>query len=154
MRIEDELQTKNFRDEKQKAQINILFTASWLNGRINNVLKPYGITHEQYNILRILRGSHPKGLSVIDIKGRMIDRMSNVSRLIEKLRKRELVARENSLDDRRMVTVELTETGIHLLKLLDNTFLSDEVFPEILSESEAVFLSDTLDKLRIGARKE
>ena len=100
---------------RQRAMLNILFTASWLDCYLHRMLRPYGLTHPQYNILRILNGSFPNGLSVLDIKSRMIDRSSNVSRLVEKLREHGFVERIPHTGDRRMVVVTISEKGKKLL---------------------------------------
>jgi DNA-binding MarR family transcriptional regulator len=86
MKLEMELKSTKPMPARQRAMLNVLFTASWLDCSITRQLRPFGLTSPQYNILRILNGSAPKGLSVLDIKSRMLDRSSNVSRLVEKLR--------------------------------------------------------------------
>ena len=115
MKLEAELKSSKPMQPRQRAMLNILFTASWLDCFITRHLRAYGLTGPQYNILRILNGSSPKGLSVLDIKSRMLDRSSNVSRLVEKLRIAGLVERVQHAQDRRMVIVTISESGKKIL---------------------------------------
>jgi DNA-binding MarR family transcriptional regulator len=135
---------------RQRATLNVLFTASWLDCAITRQLRPFGLTSPQYNILRILNGSAPKGLSVLDIKSRMLDRSSNVSRLVEKLRIAALVERVTHGKDRRMVIVTISETGKKLLTEIDQAqFIGgNSTLGNKLSESEALELAHLLDKFR------
>ena len=150
MNIEAELKNTKPMPPRQRAMLNILFTASWLDCYLQRQLRPYGLTNPQYNILRILNGSFPQGLSVLDIKGRMIDRSSNVSRLVEKLREHNLVERVPHTGDRRMVVVTISETGKKLLAdILSAGFVDPSRVPgNKLSESEAAELAHLLDKFR------
>lgn len=147
MKIEEELKTTNFTNERHKAVLSIVFTASWLENHINTHLKPFDLSHQQYNILRILKGSHPKALSVIDIKARMIDRMSNVSRLIEKLRQKDLVTRQEDSQDRRLVQIALTPQAFITIEEIAKK-MPQQDFTENLSIEEAKQLVELLDKLR------
>lgn len=147
MKIEEELKTTNFTNEKHKAVLSVLFTASWLENYINTHLKAFDLSHQQYNILRILKGSYPKALSVIDIKARMIDRMSNVSRLIEKLRQKDLVTRQEDSQDRRLVQVALTPQALIIIEEVAKK-MPQQDFTENLSIEEAKQLVELLDKLR------
>lgn len=133
----------------QRALLNILFTASWLSCQLQRHLRSFTLTLPQYNILRILNGS-PAGLSVLDIKGRMLDRSSNVSRLVEKLRESGYVERIPAKDDRRMVIVSISESGKALLSAIQADGFADPVqMPgSKLSETEAAELAYLLDKFR------
>ncbi len=135
---------------RQRVVLNILFTASWLDCAITRQLRPFGLTSPQYNILRILNGSAPKGLSVLDIKSRMIDRSSNVSRLVEKLRLSGHVERVTHGKDRRMVVVNISETGKKLLSEIEQArFMEGSgTLGNKLNESEALELAHLLDKFR------
>lgn len=135
---------------RQRALLNILFTASWLSCQLQRQLRSYNLTLPQYNILRILNGSFPKGLSVLEIKERMIDRSSNVSRLVEKLREHGFLERVADRDDRRMVIVTISEQGkSQLAAIQSNGFSDPEKMPgNKLSESEATELAQLLDKFR------
>ncbi|MCC7505453.1 MAG: MarR family transcriptional regulator [Saprospiraceae bacterium] len=150
MKLEAELKNTRPLAPRQRAMLNILFTASWLDCFLHRQLRPYGLTHPQYNILRILKGSAPNGLSVLDIKSRMIDRSSNVSRLVEKLRQAGLAERVPHSGDRRMVVVTISETGLKTLDDIEvDIFRNSTDLPGAgLSEPEAVQLADLLDRFR------
>ena len=135
---------------RQRAVVNILFTASWLDCIISRSLRPYGLTGPQYNILRILNGSFPKGLSVLDIKSRMLDRSSNVSRLVEKLRISGLIERLPHGSDRRMVVVTISELGKKMLEDIElPTSRKHKDDPgNNMSDAELLELAHLLDKFR------
>jgi len=135
----------NFKSNKLKALINLKYTSNWLNSKENEFFKPYGISPQQYNILRILRGANDK-MKVQTVKERMIERAPNATRLMDKLCDKNLTERERCDDDRRVVYVRITEDGLALLKQIDeNKNLS---FLENLTEEEALTLSNLLDKIR------
>jgi DNA-binding MarR family transcriptional regulator len=148
MEIGREIKQERFKNEHQKMLINIFFTSSWLSSKHSCTLKPYGISVQQYNILRILRGQHPNPVTINLLIDRMLDKNSNASRLVEKLRLKKLVERAVSLDDRRAVNVVITQKGLALLTELDKQeelFLKDL---KNLSAKEAELVSNLLDKLR------
>lgn len=148
MEIGKEIKQSKFKSEHQKMLINILFTSGWLNAKHAGSLKPYGISSQQYNILRILRGQHPKPATVNLLIDRMLDKNSNASRLVEKLRLKKLVERATCPDDRRAVNVIITEKGLSLLAEIDTH--EDGMLKELkhLSAKEAEQLNTLLDKLR------
>ncbi|MCI0751749.1 MAG: MarR family transcriptional regulator [Flammeovirgaceae bacterium] len=149
MSLEDDIKQDKFLSEHQKAGINILFTGSWLHTINATYLKKFGITPEQFNVLRILRGSHPKKMMLADITCRMIDKNSNATRLVEKLRLKGLVNREICENNRRQVDISITDKGLALLRKIDS---DDSVFLETLkniSKAEAIELNRILDKLRV-----
>lgn len=149
MEIEKEIKQPVFKDNYQKMILNVLFTAGWLENIHSAKLKPFGITHQQYNILRILRGQYPNPASVNLLIDRMLDKMSNASRLVEKLRIKGLVSRSECPVDRRQVDVLISDKGLALLKELDALF-GPESFPYFgnLTEQEAGEISRLLDKFR------
>lgn len=148
MRLEEEIKQEKFESEIQKLMINQLFTGKWVNDLISKYLKPYGLTTQQYNVLRILRGQHSKAISVNAVAVRMIDKMSNVSRLIDKLKDKGLVLRTINQDDRRQVDIEITEKGLKLLVEIDNVQPKIKEHFKTLTETEAKQLNNLLDKLR------
>ena len=150
MKIEAEIKNTKPMQPLNRAVVNILFTASWLDCLIARSLRPHGLTNPQYNILRILNGSYPKGLSVLDIKSRMLDRSSNVSRLVEKLRVNGLVERLPHGSDRRMVTVVIAEPGKKMLQeiVLPTTGNAKDDPGNNMSEAELLELAHLLDKFR------
>lgn len=151
MKIEEAIQQKAFKNEFQKLHVNILYTASFLNQNTLQTLKPFNISPQQFNILRILRGMHPKPASVKLLTEKMIDKMSNASRLVEKLRSKGLVAREACDNDRRKVDVQITTAG---LTLLEQASLAIEQmiqnYAQAISPEEASMLNSGLDNLREG----
>lgn len=149
MKIEQEINQKAFKNEFMKAHINLMFTASWLDQHNNQALKKFKISWQQFNILRILRGMHPEPATVKLLTERMIDKMSNSSRLVEKLKQKGLVYREECPEDRRRVNVGITEKGLELVaqasQVLENDIQNGFLN---LSEDEARQLNELLDKLR------
>jgi len=134
-----------FPSNKVKALINIKYTANWLNNRENVFFKPFGISPQQFNILRILKGAN-ESLKVQTIKDRMIERAPNATRLMDKLCAKKLIKRIPCPDDRRVVHIEITMSGLKLLETIAKNFKDDLL--ENLSEKEAIQLSDLLDKIR------
>src|SRR3982750_3756927 len=119
MGLDKDIQQANFVSEKQKAMINILFTYGWVIEKIKDFLSKEDITHQQFNILRILRGSHPKPLSTLQIRERMLDKMSDTSRIVDRLVVKGLVKKAICPKDKRLVDVLITDKGQKLLKKID-----------------------------------
>ncbi len=145
-KIEQEVKS-TFANNNIKALVNILYTGGWLSNMQNNHLKPYGLSIQQYNILRILRGAKGELMTVHDIKSRMIDKSPNVTRLIDKLLVKKLITRDRCESDRRVVWVGISEKGLQLMAEIHEDF-KDEDFERFLTEKEAEMLSDLLDKFR------
>ncbi len=148
MGLEDDIQQKKFNTEYEKAAVNVLYTASWLHNLNAARFKKHGITPEQFNVLRILRGSFPKALMLSDITCRMVDKSSNATRLVEKLRQKGLVTRETCPNNRRQVDITITEKGLAILTKIDNE--SEEWLATLkgITAAEAKELNRILDKLR------
>lgn len=148
MSLENDIQQEKFEGEHHKMMVNILFTGSWLHNLNALRFKPFDITPEQYNVLRILRGSHPKQLMLAEITSRMIDKSSNATRLVEKLRQKGLVKREICENNRRQVDIIITDKGLSLLIKIDKT--TDEWLKnlKVVTKQEAQELNRILDKLR------
>jgi DNA-binding MarR family transcriptional regulator len=131
------------------AVVNIKITNGWICKLQDDFFKSYQLTHQQYNILRILKGQHPKEVSIKDIKRRMIDKMSNVGRLVEKLQQKGFVEKVENLNDRRVMFVHLTDTGFNLLldiqSVHSDTMLS---YFNNITEQEADELTRILEKMR------
>ena len=145
-------QHRQFRNEHHKATVNLLFSASWLMENLKKFLQSEDITPQQYNILRILRGNG-KPLSTLQIRERMLDKMSDTSRIVDRLLKKELVEKKTSESDKRLVDVTISTKGIALLDKLDNRNEALDGIMHHLSAEEAKILNDLLDKLR-GSREE
>jgi DNA-binding MarR family transcriptional regulator len=116
VKIEEALKTNKFSSEKHKAGLNLLYTAWWLKTRISKELKTAGLTQEQYNVLRILKGKHPVAMCVKDIGSRMIEPNSNVPRIVDRLVSKEYVDRSTSESDKRETVIRLTNTGLGILQ--------------------------------------
>ncbi len=147
MTIENDINQHVFRNEYQKSVLNLIYTFNWMNEKLNRHFDPFAITQQQFNILRILRGSG-KPLSTLQIRQRMLDKGSDTSRIVDRLIKKGLVKKSVSREDRRLVDVQLTDKGKKLLQQMDilNTEF-DAVFQN-LSHEEARLLNDLLDKVR------
>lgn len=149
MKIEEAIQQQKFKSELHKAQVNLLYTAAWMNQQSTQALKPYNISIQQFNILRILRGLHPEQATVKLLTERMIDKMSNASRLVEKLKKKGLVERESCQEDRRRVNISITEAGLELLAAASCALEKASLRQlEYLNDDEAALLNELLDRIR------
>lgn len=148
MKIEEEIHQKKFTSQQQKAAVNLFFTYSWLAGKQSVFLKQFDLSLQQFNILRILRGQHPKPASITLLKERMLDKNSDVSRLIDRMVAKEVVGRAVCPESRRQMDISITEKGLSVLSQIDSR--TDEFHSPMtsLSEAEATQLSDLLDKLR------
>ena len=148
MKLEEEIKQPHFQDDIQKLIINLLFSGKWATDLIAKQLKPHKITHQQYNVLRILRGQKGHQISVNAVAERMIDRMSNVSRLIDKLNDKGLVVRKVNKTDRRQVDIGITPTGLTLVEQIEKKEIELRENFSTLSKKEANQLNHLLDKLR------
>ncbi len=148
MGIEKDIQQQNFTSARQKAMINILFTYGWVIEKVREFLSREDITHQQFNIMRILRGSHPQPLSTLQIRERMLDKMSDTSRIVDRLVIKGLVKKTICEKDKRLVDVTITDKGQRLLKKLDMEADHIDSIMGKLDENDAEMLSLLLDKLR------
>ena len=148
MKLEQALKSTRFSDEKHKAGLNILYTAYWLKSNISAALKETGITSEQFNVLRILKGKHPEQMCVKDIASRMLEKNSNVPRIADKLVAKKLVKRSTSKEDKRETVMNLTEKGIQTLTTANK--IVEELNNNIvgIDNNEAKILNDLIEKLR------
>jgi len=148
MELEKEINQKKFRSQQHKLAVNLIFTFNWLNEHQVNVLKPFDITLQQFNVLRILRGQNPQPASVKLIRERMLDKMSDASRIVEKLRVKGLLSRTTCPDDRRACEVVISQKGMELLEKIDKTDEQLNKFFKNLSDDEVQNVNELLDKLR------
>lgn len=148
MKLEQALKSNRFTDEKHKAGLNILYTAYWLKSNISAALKETGITSEQFNVLRILKGKHPEQMCVKDIASRMLEKNSNVPRIADKLVAKKLAKRSTSKEDKRETVMTLTEKGIQTLTIANK--IVEELNNNIvgIDNNEAKILNDLIEKLR------
>lgn len=147
MGIEQDIQQASFRNEFQKMGINLLFTANWLNEQIGKTLSEEGVTQQQYNILRILRGSATP-LSTLKIRERMLDKMSDTSRIVDRLIAKELVVKNTCEKDKRLVDITLSPKGLDLVDQLDQFNDRIDALLKGINASEAATMNQILDKIR------
>jgi DNA-binding MarR family transcriptional regulator len=148
VKLEQAIKSNKFKNETQKAALNVLYTAWWLKTNMSKGLKEFGLTHEQYNVLRILKGKYPEQICVRDIACRMIEKNSNVPRIVDRLEIKKLVKRTISQLDKRETVITLTKSGILLLEA--STKSIDQTMENVttLSDSESLQLNKLLEKLR------
>lgn len=149
MKLEEEIKQKKFKSEYQKLLLNVIFTGNWLNSQSIKAFKPFGVSPQQYNVLRILKGQHPDAITVNQIAERMLDKNSNASRLVDKLVVKALVKREICEKDRRQMDVAITDKGLKLLTEMENNIEHiDQVISKSVTKKEAEQLNAILDKIR------
>ncbi|AFD07375.1 MarR family winged helix-turn-helix transcriptional regulator [Solitalea canadensis] len=147
MEIEKEIVQSKFENSYQKAIINIVFTQSWLMSNMRQILEPYDITPQQFNVLRILRGQYPKPATLNLVKERIIDKMSDVSRIVDRLVKKDIIERKVCKSDRRAVDLLITQKGLDLLSNITIEKMQGFVGNN-LTDNELEKLNELLDKLR------
>lgn len=150
MKLEQAIQSTKFKNEVHKAGLNILYTAWWLKTQMSKELKEFGLTHEQYNVLRILKGKYPDQMCVRDIACRMIEKSSNVPRIIDRLEIKKLVKRATSAIDKRETVITLTQGGITILEA--STIVLNRVIDQsmVITEQDALALNALLEKVRLA----
>jgi len=148
MKLEDEIKQSSFRNEYHKLAVNIIYTHSWLMSKIYELLDEYDLTPQQFNLLRILRGQYPHPASITLLKERMLDKMSDASRLVERLLSKGLVERKICPKDRRKVDVIISKKGLKVLDKIDKTNDEMDRYLKNLTTKEAEQLNYLLDKLR------
>lgn len=148
MKLETAILQKEFKTEGEKLLLNLLYTASWLNVRQTRFFKPFGISQQQYNVLRILKGQSSKGITVLEIQDRMLEKTSNTSRLIDKLLEKKLVSRKQNKEDRRRVEVKLTNDGLLLLNEIEPFLVKEIDIFNTLTVNEQKTVNTLLDKLK------
>lgn len=148
MKIEDAIkQTKPFRNNRHKAMVNLIYTHNFIVDQLRSKIKPFGITMQQYNVLRVLRGAgEPISTSVI--RERLLDKMADTSRMVNRLHQKGLVTRNECEHDKRLVDISLTEAGYSLLEQLDILNSDMDKIVGSITEEEATTLSNLLDKIR------
>jgi len=149
MRLEEEIQQSKFKDQYHKLGVNLIYSAAWMSSINLKALKPFNLSIQQFNILRILKGRHPEPATVKLLTERMIDKMSNASRLVEKLKQKGLVERSSCPEDRRQVDIAITEKGIEVVSTASE-IAEKEIKNSLtnLTKSEAKQLNELLDKMR------
>ena len=150
MGIDQDIKQATFRNPHQKAAINLIYTVAWMRDKTKCVFDAEDITPQQFNILRILRGSFPDPLSTLQIRERMLEKMSDTSRIVDRLIAKGVVKKLTCKNDRRLVDVIITDKGKKLLERLDERQSEIDAVLNNLSEKDANILSDLLDKIRDG----
>ena len=148
MSIEDAIQVERFPSVYQKVSINLIYTMTWADVRLQEFFGEFDLTSSQYNVLRILRGQHPKPVSTALIRDRMIHRNAGVSRLVDRLAEKGFLTKSTCETDRRLVDVVITEAGLGVLRKMDDQKARIDAIYANLSEDEALELSRLLDKIR------
>jgi DNA-binding MarR family transcriptional regulator len=148
MSLESDINQRTFRNPQQKSMVNLIYTYHWVVERIKQFLSDEDITLQQYNILRILRGSAPKPLSTLQIRERMLDKMSDTSRIVDRLRLKGLVEKSTAKSDKRLVDVLISDKGRKLLEKLDAQNAKLDNIMQGLSEDDMKVFNDLLDKIR------
>jgi DNA-binding MarR family transcriptional regulator len=148
MQIDKEIQSDKFEDNYHRVAVNIFFTYGWLGHLMRGQFEKYNITNQQFNVLRILRGQYPKPATVNLLKERMIDKMSDASRIVDRLVQKELVTRCTNNKDRRAVDIRISEHGLELLAKMDKEYKERDYLKDNLTDEEAGQLSALLDKMR------
>ena len=148
MGLEKDIQQTSFKGQNQKAVINLIYTYHWITEQIKSILSVEDITLQQYNILRILRGSDPQPLSTLAIRERMLDKMSDTSRIVDRLVIKQLVTKRMCPSDKRLVDVSITHQGKEMLERIDARDSEMRGVMENLNEEELTALNSLLDKLR------
>jgi DNA-binding MarR family transcriptional regulator len=148
VKLEQAIQSNKFKNQRHKVGLNILYTAWWMKSRVNTELKEFGLTHEQYNVLRILNGKHPEQMCVKDIAGRMIEKSSNVPRIVDKLDLKNLIKRAQGEIDGRQTMISLTHKGLDILLHATKRIDALQHTMTALTEEEANQLNMLLEKMR------
>ena len=148
MQLKEEVKSSKFENVFQQALVNIFFTYHWSNQNVKEILTPYDITQQQFNVLRILRGQHPKPCTINLLKSRIIDKLSDVSRIVDRLVQKGYVQKDINDIDKRALDITISKKGLKLLDKLDNEIDFSAFISPNLTEEEAVQLNYLLDKYR------
>jgi DNA-binding MarR family transcriptional regulator len=148
MKLEEAIKQPTFKDQFEKADVNILYTANWMHSRFHHLLKPFDVSLQQFNILRILRGQKGKPAPLKLITERMLDKMSNTSRLVDKMLIKNLLERNICPDNRRQVEIMLTNKGLEVCNQISDLMQKSRIDTQPLTEKEAIELNRLLDKVR------
>ncbi|MFT3979457.1 MAG: MarR family transcriptional regulator [Ferruginibacter sp.] len=148
MGIEQDINQANFRNEYQKAAVNLIYTFNWMNEKTRAIFDAEDITSQQFNILRILRGANAP-LSTLQIRQRMLDKMSDTSRIVDRLVTKGFAKKNTCVKDKRLVDVSITDKGRKLLERIDMRQADMDAVLQNLSEADAKILNKLLDKIRL-----
>lgn len=148
MELQNEIKASRFESVFQQAVVNVYYTYSWCTEQMKQIVAPYDITTQQFNVMRILRGQYPDPSTINLIKSRMLDKMSDASRIVDRLVQKGLLEKEVNTEDKRAVDIKISKKGLNLLKKMDAEINLSAFVSSNLTEHEAVQLNILLDKLR------
>lgn len=148
MQLEKEINTVRFESRYQQAIVNVLYTFNWCNDKLKELIVPYEITTQQFNVLRILRGQFPVPSTINLLKSRMLDKMCDASRIVDRLVQKDLVEKEPNRSDKRSVSILISKKGLALLAKMDEEISISNIISSNLTEAEAIQLNSLLDKMR------
>lgn len=148
MQLQKEVKTTKFENTHQQALVNIIYTYSWVSQRVKEILTPYGITQQQYNVLRILRGQYPSPSTIGLIKNRILDKMSDTSRIVDRLVEKGYLDKTTNLRDKRAVDIVITDKALALLRKLDKEVDFSTLIAQNITDDESKQLNILLDKFR------
>ncbi|MEM7511562.1 MAG: MarR family transcriptional regulator [Bacteroidota bacterium] len=148
--LEEEIQQYEFRSEYQRAALNLMLTHNWFKTVMQQLLKPFGVTMQQYNVLRILRGMNPKPITTAEIRDRMLDKMSDSSRIVIRLYDKGLVEKKVNKSDKRLVDVTISTKGLKLLEEMDVFERKMDYEFQGLTKEESIQFNQLCEKLRKG----
>ncbi|WP_316793998.1 MarR family winged helix-turn-helix transcriptional regulator [Pedobacter frigoris] len=148
MQLQKEIQASRFESAHQQAVVNVIFTCNWCNDKFKQAMMPYNVTTQQFNVLRILRGQYPKPSTINLLKARILDKMCDASRIVDRLVQKELVVKKSNPVDKRAVDILISEKGLELLKQMDQEVDLSAPISSNLTDEEAGQLNYLLDKMR------
>ena len=148
MQLEKEINTARFESRYQQAIVNVLYTFNWCNDKLKQLIVPYDITTQQFNVLRILRGQFPVPSTINLLKSRMLDKMCDASRIVDRLVQKDLVEKVPNPSDKRSVSIVISRKGLALLTKMDDEISISNIISSHLTEAEAIQLNLLLDKMR------
>ncbi|NRF40286.1 MarR family winged helix-turn-helix transcriptional regulator [Pedobacter foliorum] len=148
MQLQKETLTTRFESIHHQAIVNVFHTSNWCTDKLKQAILPYEVTTQQFNILRILRGQNPSPSTINLLKSRMLDKMSDTSRIVDRLVQKELVIKEPNGTDKRAVDIRISDKGMELLSLMDQEVSLSVFISSNLTEQEAMDLNILLDKMR------
>jgi DNA-binding MarR family transcriptional regulator len=148
MQLQKETNIPGFENEHQKVMVNVFHTFNWCNDKMKQLIFPYDITNQQFSILRILRWQYPTPSTINFLKNRMLDKMCDASRIVDRLVQKGLVVKEPNKFDKRSVNILISEKGLELMKKMDDEINISNIVSSNLTEAEALQLNELLDKMR------
>ncbi|WP_367865902.1 MarR family winged helix-turn-helix transcriptional regulator [Pedobacter sp. WC2423] len=151
MQLQKEIKTPRYESVFHEAMVNVAFTQNWCNDQVKQAVSSYDITNQQFNVLRILRGQHPDPSTINLLKSRMLDKMCDASRIVDRLVQKDLICKKTNTYDKRAVDILISEKGLALLKKMDKEMNLSTILSANLTHQEAEQLTSLLEKARGSA---